>query len=618
MKKHLRDVPSLVAVLITTILILSACSTPTPVATVESTTPPVVSNTSAPTPEATVATGTQPGNYENATREETVYFDGYVTHADPANWNPFISDNLRDVGLQQALIEPLFILNYDTGKIDPWLGLSMEPNATFDVWTLKLRPGIKWSDGVDFTADDVVFTVNMFIASAPDFGVDVAKWTKSVEKIDDLTVQLNLTAPNPRYQLDLWSCKIWGDRNSIVPEHIWKDYLDKPLLFSNYDPAKGWPVFTGPYLLSKYTENEYIYVRNDNWWGVEAGFSTLPVPKRLIWIHYGSAESKAAAMVNNDLDALANTALGTFQVMQAQNPKVIGWTAGAPYGYIDPCPRYLSINNENPMWSDVNLRKAVNLAIDRDQLVSIAYEGGTSASLSIFPQYGSMDQYISALQGAGLAASPTADTAAAKALIESAGWTLNDKGYYEKNGQVLTMKILTIEESDETRRLGDIAAQQLRKVGIDSQTQVLSYGAWLAARGQSGNPANDFQGAISFVCGGVNEPYATLSYFGGGSSLKNQGNEHWSGANWSAYVLDVEQLKALAPGDPAGVPIVVEAYQKIIDDMPWVTLTQGSMLTPFNTTYWTNWPTGENPYAVPASWWQSTQLMLHNIQPVTQ
>ena len=281
MKKHQREARSLVAVLIMMVLILSACNTSTPQATAENTAAPAVSETVEPTLGVTVAAGTQPGNYENATREETVYFDAYVSHADPSNWNPFISDNLRDAGLQQALIEPLFILNYDTGKIDPWLGVSMEPNATFDVWTLKLRPGVKWSDGVDFTADDVVFTTNLFIDNSPDFGVDVATWTKSVEKIDDLTVQFTLTNPNPRYQLDMWTCKIWGDRNSIVPEHIWKDYVDNPLQFTNYDPDKGWPVFTGPYLLSKFTENEFIYVRNDNWWGVEAGFSTLPAPKRL-------------------------------------------------------------------------------------------------------------------------------------------------------------------------------------------------------------------------------------------------------------------------------------------------------------------------------------------------
>ncbi|NMC29172.1 MAG: ABC transporter substrate-binding protein [Pelolinea sp.] len=613
MHKQKRFFSILVAVLMITAMMISSCSTAASEEKTEESA--AVSETGE---EEKADTGTQPGNYENATREETVYFDAYVAHADHANWNPFITDNLRDVGLQQALIEPLFMLNYDTGKIDSWLGLSMEPNESFDVWTLKLRPGVKWSDGEDFNADDVVFTVNMFLAKAPDLGADVATWTASVEKIDDLTVQFNLKEPNPRYQLDVWSFKIWGDRNSIVPEHIWKDYVDNPLGFTNYDPEKGWPVFTGPYVLSKFTENEYIYVRNDDWWGVAAGFQDLPAPKRLIWIQYGTEESKAAAMINNDLDAMANTSLGTFESMVAENPNIIGWESGLPYGTIDPCPRYLSINNQHPIWSDGNLRKAVNLAIDRDQIVSIAYEGGTSASISIFPQYGSMDQYNSALEEAGLAAPKTADVEAAKALIESSGWALNDDGFYEKDGQVLTMSILTIEESMETRRIGDVVAEQLRNIGIDSQPQVLSFGAWLSAQGEDDNPDDDFEAAVSFLCGGVNEPYVTLNTFAGGADAVKGGMERWSGANWEAFRSSVAELKNLAPGDPAGVPIVVDAYEYIAEDMPFVTLTQASMLTPINTTYWTNWPTSENPYTIPSTWVQSTHLIIHNLQPVEQ
>ena len=255
MQKQKGIVTYLLVLMMIFAIVLSSCTNSSTDEVVEET-----SGTSETVGEETADTGTQPGDYENATREETVYFDAYVAHVDHANWNPFITDNLRDVGLQQALIEPLFMLNYDTGEIDPWLGLSMEANDTFDVWTLKLRPGVKWSDGEDFNADDVVFTVNMFLANSPDLGADVALWTESVEKIDDLTVQFNLTDANPRYQLDIWSFKIWGDRNSIVPEHIWKDYVDNPMEFTNYDAEKGWPVFTGPYLLSKFTENEYVFV----------------------------------------------------------------------------------------------------------------------------------------------------------------------------------------------------------------------------------------------------------------------------------------------------------------------------------------------------------------------
>jgi len=353
--------------------------------------------------------------------------------------------------MHQAMIEPLFILNYDNGDIEPWLGESMVPNETFDVWTLKLREGIKWSDGEDFNADDVVFSVELFEAGAPDFGADVARWTESAKKIDDLTVEFTLSEPNPRYLLDNWSVKIWGDRNAIVPEHIWRDHLEDPLAFKNYDPDQGWPVFTGPYLLHSFTENDMTYVRDDNWWGLEAGFQDAPVPKRLIWSNYGTEETRAAAGINNDLDAMANTTLGAFEAIQARNPNFIAWYNDLPYANQDPCPRYLAINTQHPQWSNPELRQAVDMAADREQLVSIAYEGVSQPLLTQFVQYGGMYQYIDALEAAGLTSNPAGDPDGAKALIEANGWALNDKGFYEKDGEVLTMEILTTEEFPQNR-----------------------------------------------------------------------------------------------------------------------------------------------------------------------
>ena len=179
-------------------------------------------------------------------RRETVIFDidgGRVV--DPELWNPYIPGRRLDHGAHQAMMEPLFILNYQTGIIEPWLGEKMESNDAFDVWTLKLREGIKWSDGEVLDADDVVFTMNMLLDNAPElqWSAGLATWLASVEKIDDLTIQFNLSKPNPRFQLDNFSVRIWGGP-SILPEHIWNG--QDPLTFKNYDPAQGWPVFTGP------------------------------------------------------------------------------------------------------------------------------------------------------------------------------------------------------------------------------------------------------------------------------------------------------------------------------------------------------------------------------------
>src|SRR3954453_12694123 len=79
-------------------------------------------------------------------REDTVIFDIDATSiASPQNFNDLVPGTNKNQGAHQAMWEPLFILNYGTGKIDPYLGTAFTPNETQDVWTLTLHDGIKWS-----------------------------------------------------------------------------------------------------------------------------------------------------------------------------------------------------------------------------------------------------------------------------------------------------------------------------------------------------------------------------------------------------------------------------------------------------------------------------------------
>ncbi len=264
---------------------------------------------------------------------------------------------------------------------------------------------------------------------------------ESVEKIDDLTVQFNLTNPNPRFQLDWMSVRIGGGRVNVVPEHIWAD--KDPLTFKNYDPEQGWPVGTGPYTLDSVSPTEFVYVRDDNWWGAESGWHGIcPSPRRSSGPGPARKRPAPRSMADGQLDSLMDITLGALLALQEQNPNVITWFDEMPYAWVpDPCSRTFMFNTLVEPWNDPEMRWAINYAMDRDQIVEIAYEGTTLKSRHFFPAYPPLDALVDAAIEAGawdLDQLWTTDPAKAKEIIESKGYVMNDSsGYYEKDGEEL-------------------------------------------------------------------------------------------------------------------------------------------------------------------------------------
>ncbi|MCS7220432.1 MAG: ABC transporter substrate-binding protein [Anaerolineae bacterium] len=553
-------------------------------------------------------------------RRKTVIFDidgGRVIS--PDLWNFYVPGSRLDHGYHQAVLEPLFILNYETGEIEPWLGESMTSNETMDVWTLKLRQGVAWSDGHPFTADDVVFTIQMLIDHAPElnWSAGIKDWVAKVEKIDDLTVQFTLTRPNPRFQLDNFSVRIWGGP-SIVPKHIWEG--QDPLTFKFYDPEKGWPVGTGPYKLVSISETEFIYVRDNNWWGAKTGWKPLPKPEKLIWTWAGPEEKRTALMANRQLDSLMDITLGALQALKQQNPNVITWFDELPYAWVpDPCSRTFEFNCAIEPWNDPEMRWAINYAIDRDQIVAIAYEGTTFKSKHFFPAYKPLNRYVELLEKAGLYEKYPLwkhDPALAKQIIESKGWKLGSDGYYYKDGKQLAMLITTHEAFIEKQRIAQVIVEQLQAIGINATNRNEAGATW------GDNFAfGNFEARMGWqTCGSVNEPWASMDTFNvkwltpiGERSSYN--NWRWSGPAAEEYSKLVDEIGSLPLGDPKIDELFVKAMELWLKELPVIPITQARKIIPFDTTYWTNWPTAKNNYMHPPTWWQSTHKIIHSLQP---
>ncbi len=242
----------------------------------------------------------------------------------------------------------------------PWQAESYAFNDTFDEVTIKLRDGVKWSDGVPFTADDVVFTMNMLkenSANLGNWGGNAKTWVKDIVAVDPLTVKITLTATNPSYVTNMFGARVYWT-NQIVPKHIWEG--KDPATFTNYDPAQGWPGFDLALSAGFGQQPGNRVARRDNWWGAETGFKKLPAPKRVIFTSAGNEERRTAMLINNELDTAYAIGKSSFETVHQRNPQVVTWFKEMPYAYTDAGPRIIGFNNAIPPFDNALVRRAVS------------------------------------------------------------------------------------------------------------------------------------------------------------------------------------------------------------------------------------------------------------------
>ena len=550
---------------------------------------------------------------QDVPREDTLIIDIDRTIRDPGNFNWFTPGVKRQHGAHQLMWEPLFILNYETGEIEPWLATGFEANADNTEWTISLRDGVTWSDGEAFNADDVVFTVNMVLGNEDLTEREAAQLrgqVASIEKVDDLTVTMTLNAANPRFVLEVFSNRIFGSF-LIMPEHIWADQDPASFAFAE-------PIGTGPYTLSSIATNRAIWDRNDDWWGAQTGFEDLPAPQRVIFLESGGEENRAQLIATNQMDVAHSVSLGTFEAIGFQNPNVISWKSELPYAWPDPCARQMEFNTTVAPWDNANMRRAVSILIDRQQIANVAYEGTTEPSRSMFVQYGGMEPFISAIEAAGYGVSATGQVDEATALIEGEGWAKNGDGIFEKDGVELEANIHVNSASAEYTRTIDVIVEQLNRAGIKARSVPVENSVFWGEV----LPLGSYDISYSWLsCGSVNEPWASMGRYTNASVVpvgeRSPGfnnTSRWDSEAAASYTAIVDEMGTLPLGAEGLTEMVVEAYQYLDAEKPFTPLVQAAKLIPMNTTYWTGWPTADNNYNHPAFWWGSAHHIIHNLE----
>jgi peptide/nickel transport system substrate-binding protein len=508
--------------------------------------------------------------------------------------------------------EPLFYYSAFADEHIPWLATSYEYNDDFTELVVNIREGVEWSDGTPFTANDVAFTLNMLIENAPLLrnSSEVSAWVSEATAVDDLTVRITFNQPRPRFLFSHLTGK-FDTGIYWVPAHIYQD-IEDIATFEFFDLERGWPVVTGPYNVVAWTPQQQFLDRRDDWWAAKIGFAELPAIERIINLPWTSEERGAQLIINNEIDSSLDLRATTIQQVVNQNEAIITHTnRELPLGYTDWWPTSLWFNCSEPPFNTKETRWAVSYTINRQQMLDVALQGSGILTQLPFPYYPPLMPYIEA-------AAPLLETyntnehnlEKAAALMEGQGYTKDGEGFWVKDGARVEALIHGFGIFND---IGPVLVEQLRQGGFeadyttppDSGTKMSDGTAKIMLFGHGGSIADPFD-TMDFYTSKHFQPTGTpAAYY-----------SRWQNAEYDAIL---EEMAAMSPSsdDPAYMDLYLQALEIWLDNLVDCPIQQWLHRMPMNTTYWTGWPTVDDPYVNGAFWHQTMNLVFMRLQPTS-
>ena len=357
----------------------------------------------------------------------------------PTTLTPHLANGFQDFEAARIVYEPLATYASNGDLIPVLAALIPTPenggvSADGRSVTWKLKPDVRWSDGQPFTAEDVVFTYEF--VSDPGVAAVTEKYYQGIEKveaIDPLTVKITFEAPNPS-----WALPFTGRNGMIIPKHVFAEVQGVSV---RQAPVNLQPVGTGPYRFITVTNGKWTFAAN------EQHREGLPAFK-LVELEGGVPPYVAARRVLRDGDAdfahnLQLSIENRVRLSSSGKGQVVA-TFGSDVerlmlNFSDPnqeaAGERSSVDHPHPFLSDLEVRKAIDHAINRDAIVNQIYGNAGQRTNQLLPSpevYAHPNLYH------------RHDPPLAKTLLDEAGWKDTDgDGIRDKAGVEMRMVFQT-------------------------------------------------------------------------------------------------------------------------------------------------------------------------------
>lgn len=516
------------------------------------------------------------------------------------SFNPYVPNGEEiTYGVHQLAREPFFIENFMTGEFVPWLASGYEYNDDFSELTIMIKPEAKWSDGVDYTAEDVTFTFDMLLANEEMYGSGDAAAMRGWEAVDNKTVKFLLEEPDPRFHRNYFSAGTWSQWIRIVPKHIWEG--QDAMTFKNPDC-----VYSGPYKLveARFDQKYYLWQRNPDYWNTEVNFAA----EYIMFRQGTSADATVQEFLRGDLDVPGMDALNQQLVLDSYEKSV-----QAAYG--DPCPRGFSPNHLSPMFQTPEGRWALSYLTDRETIANTIWYPSTRPAVYPWPDWPSNDRWsIPDLQEQYDLSEFNPDKAAD--LLDSIGIVM-DGDKRKLNGEDFMVGIISpVAVGSPEYEIARLVATEAQGIGLDMQVVNLQS----ATYGDAVNNG-EYDVESNWLCLGTTDPQGTYA-FGWAPPEGEEVTPIGERAESNPIRANIPELNEIASElgtvDPedTGNDLYRRGLELFYQELPVIPTIQTLAPYIFNTTYWTGWPDDQTEVlSTPSRALQPFIQTLANVKP---
>lgn len=420
--------------------------------------------------------------------------------SEPTSMDPMFHALTSNIQLSMTLFDPLVRTDKDAKPV-PALAESWSVDG--NVWTFKLRPNVKFSDGSDFTAEDVIFSYNR-APKVPNSPSSFSLFLSSIAKVeapDPLTLKITTKQPAPVLLQNLATVAIMSHKAAAGPAPEGKTTVE----LNRGDGLVG----TGPYKFVSWQRGaDIVFERNPNYWGPKPDWD------KVIYRPISNSAARVAGLLSGDISAIEDPPTSDVARLRKNEKVHVVETPSLRLIYValvqgkDVPKGMTDTNGRNPL-ADQRVREALSLALDRKAIVArvMSGVGKPAGNLMAYPAFGTAKS---------LAEAPNADVSKAKKLLEEAGYA---KGFTMTLGSPAG-------RYTNDQEIAQAVAAMWARIGVKTNVETMAPSVFFQKRGEYA--FSTYLAGWAATSGEMINPLQALLM------TKNK-DKDWGTTNWSHY-----------------------------------------------------------------------------------